>query len=165
MARSVGEIIAAGAVGINLEDGTGRVDAPILGIDEAASRIRAARNAAREAAVPIVINARIDIYLKQIGEPASRFAETVRRAEAYLAAGADCIFPFAVTDADTIGRLTRAIQAPVNIVGRAEVGEYGYATAYASVLIVLMIVVVVLIRALIGRRRVSARQARADAGA
>jgi 2-methylisocitrate lyase-like PEP mutase family enzyme len=119
VARSVGEIIAAGAVGINLEDGTGRVDAPILGIDEAASRIRAARNAAREAAVPIVINARIDIYLKQIGEPASRFAETVRRAEAYLAAGADCIFPFAVTDADTIGRLTRAIQAPVNIVGRA----------------------------------------------
>ena len=34
-------------------------------------------------------------------------------------AGADCIFPFAVTDADTIGRLTRAIQAPINIVGRA----------------------------------------------
>jgi hypothetical protein len=46
-------------------------------------------------------------------------AETVRRAEAYLAAGADCIFPFAVTDADTIGRLTQAIQAPINIVGRA----------------------------------------------
>jgi 2-methylisocitrate lyase-like PEP mutase family enzyme len=119
VAKSVGEIIAAGAVGINLEDGTGRADAPMLGIDEAASRIRAARNAAREAAVPIVINASIDIYLKQIGDPASRFAETVRRAEAYLAAGADCIFPFAVTDADTIGRLTQAIEAPINIVGRA----------------------------------------------
>jgi len=45
------------------------------------------------------------------------------------------------------------------------VGEYGYATAYASVLIVLMILVVVLIRALIGTRRVSERQARADAAA
>jgi 2-methylisocitrate lyase-like PEP mutase family enzyme len=44
-------------------------------------------NAAPEAVVLIVINARIDIYLKQIGDPASRFAETVRRAEAYLAAG------------------------------------------------------------------------------
>jgi iron(III) transport system permease protein len=54
--------------------------------------------------------------------------------------------------------------ATVNIVGRAEVGEYGYATAYASVLIVLMIVAVMLIRAVIGRRRVSARQALADAG-
>jgi hypothetical protein len=41
-------------------------------------------NAAPEAAVPIVINARIDIYLKQIGDPASRFAETARRAEAYF---------------------------------------------------------------------------------
>ena len=119
VAKSVAEIIAAGAVGINLEDGTHRTDAPMRDIDEAASRIRAARNAARETAIPIVINARIDIYLKQVGDPASRFAETVRRAEAYLAAGADCIFPFAVTDADTIRRLAQAIQAPINIVGRA----------------------------------------------
>jgi 2-methylisocitrate lyase-like PEP mutase family enzyme len=117
--KNVAEIIAAGAVGINLEDGTRLADAPMRDIDEAAARIRAARNAARAAAIPIVINARIDIYLKQVGDPASRFAETVRRAEAYLAAGADCIFPFGVADADTIGRLARAIQAPINIVGRA----------------------------------------------
>jgi iron(III) transport system permease protein len=48
--------------------------------------------------------------------------------------------------------------ATVNIVGRAEVGEYGYATAYASVLIVLMIVAVVLIRVLVGRRRLERRE-------
>ena len=52
--------------------------------------------------------------------------------------------------------------ATVNIVGRAEVGEYGYATAYASVLIVLMVVAVLLIRALVGRKRLSERQVRAD---
>ncbi|HKN57941.1 MAG TPA: ABC transporter permease subunit, partial [Gemmatimonadaceae bacterium] len=49
--------------------------------------------------------------------------------------------------------------ATVNIVGRAEVGEYGYATAYASVLIVLMILAVLLIRVLVGARRVSRREA------
>jgi iron(III) transport system permease protein len=49
--------------------------------------------------------------------------------------------------------------ATVNIVGRAEVGEYGYATAYASVLIVLMILAVLLIRVLVGTRRVSRREA------
>ena len=49
--------------------------------------------------------------------------------------------------------------ATVNIVGRAEVGEYGYATAYASVLIVVMILAVLLIRALVGARVVSQRQA------
>jgi len=48
--------------------------------------------------------------------------------------------------------------ATVNIVGRAEVGEYGYATAYASVLIVLMILAVALIRVLVGKRQVSRRE-------
>jgi len=54
--------------------------------------------------------------------------------------------------------------ATVNIVGRAEVGEYGYATAYASVLIVLMVLAVALIRALVGRRRVGGREAPAAGG-
>jgi iron(III) transport system permease protein len=53
--------------------------------------------------------------------------------------------------------------ATVNIVGRAEVGEYGYATRMRSVLIVLMIVVVVLIRALVGRRGVFGAAEAADA--
>ena len=47
-------------------------------------------------------------------------------------------------------------------VGRAEVGEYGYATAYASVLIVLMVLAVALIRALVGTRQVLRRQAAAS---
>jgi iron(III) transport system permease protein len=47
--------------------------------------------------------------------------------------------------------------ATVNIVGRAEVGEYGYATAYASVLIVLMVLAVIAIRALVGTRRLGGR--------
>jgi ABC-type Fe3+ transport system permease subunit len=49
--------------------------------------------------------------------------------------------------------------ATVNIVGRAEVGEYGYASAYASVLIVLMLTAVLVVRALVGRRRGLARLA------
>ena len=47
--------------------------------------------------------------------------------------------------------------ATVNIVGRAEVGQYGYATAYASVLIVLMMLAIGLIRALVGRRDLGRR--------
>jgi iron(III) transport system permease protein len=49
--------------------------------------------------------------------------------------------------------------ATVNIVGRAEVGEYGYATAYASVLIVLMILAVILIRVAVGKRQILRREA------
>ena len=119
VARSVADIIGAGAVGINLEDGTPNPDQLVRPIEDAAARIRAARGAADAADVPIVINARVDLYLKHVGDEAWRFTETVRRAEAYLAAGADCIFVFAVADLDLIKNLTAAIKAPVNVVGRA----------------------------------------------
>jgi len=119
VARSVTDIIGAGAVGINLEDGTPDPQQPVRTIEDAAARIRAARAAADAAGVPIVINARVDLYLKHVGDEASRFTDTVRRAEAYMAAGADCIFVFAVADLDLIKKLTAAIKAPINVVGRA----------------------------------------------
>jgi 2-methylisocitrate lyase-like PEP mutase family enzyme len=118
VANSVTDIIRAGAVGINLEDGTHRADLPIRSLEDAVARIAAARSAAQAAGVPLVINARIDLYLKKIGDDETRFAETVRRGKAYLAAGADCIFPFGLSDLSIVGDLVRALAAPVNIVGR-----------------------------------------------
>jgi 2-methylisocitrate lyase-like PEP mutase family enzyme len=119
VAKSVADIIRTGVVGCNLEDGTARSDRPIRPIDDAVARIRAAREAADAADVPLVINARVDLYLKNVGDAASRFEETVRRSKAYLAAGADCIYPFALGDTDTIARLVKALDAPINIVARA----------------------------------------------
>lgn len=119
VARSIAEIIGAGAVGVNLEDGTPNPQQPVRAVEDAAARIRAARAAANAAGVPIAINARIDLYLKNVGDDASRFTETLRRAEAYLAAGADCIFAFGHIELDVIGRLAAAIKAPLNVVGRA----------------------------------------------
>jgi 2-methylisocitrate lyase-like PEP mutase family enzyme len=120
VARSVREILGTGVAGFNLEDGTPRPDMPVRPIDDAVARIRAAREAATAAGVPAVINARVDLYLKNVGDPASRFDEAVRRGKAYLAAGADCIYPFGLADMDTIARLVKALDnAPVNIVARA----------------------------------------------
>jgi 2-methylisocitrate lyase-like PEP mutase family enzyme len=118
VANSVTDIIRAGAVGINLEDGTHRADIPIRSMEDAVARIAAARAAAQAESVPLVINARIDLYLKKIGDDETRFAETVRRGKAYLAAGADCIFPFGLSDLSIVADLVRALAAPVNIVGR-----------------------------------------------
>ena len=117
--RSVGDIIAAGAIGANLEDGTPHDAAPIRAIADAAERIHAAREAARAAAVPIVVNARTDLYLRNIGDPATRFDEAVERGKAYLAAGADCFYPIGLRDPDTIGRLVKALAAPINVNVRA----------------------------------------------
>ncbi|MFZ3234865.1 MAG: isocitrate lyase/phosphoenolpyruvate mutase family protein [Stellaceae bacterium] len=117
--KSVREIIEAGAVGINLEDGTPRGATPIRTIADMAERIRAGRETARAAGVAIVINARTDLYLRNIGDPASRFDEAVERGKAYLAAGADCFYPITLSDRDTIARLVTALRAPVNINVRA----------------------------------------------
>jgi len=119
VARSIGNIIEAGAVGVNLEDGVRSPDAPIRSVEDAADRIRAAREAARSAGVPIVINARTDLFIRNVGEPDWRFEEAVSRARAYLAAGADCFYPISLHDAATLGRLAQAVAAPVNINVRA----------------------------------------------
>jgi len=109
----------AGAVGVNLEDGTPHGPVPIRSPKEAADRIRAAREAAKAAAVPIVINGRTALYLRNIGDEASRFDETVERGRAYLSAGADCVYPIGLHDPATIGRLVKALGAPININVRA----------------------------------------------
>jgi 2-methylisocitrate lyase-like PEP mutase family enzyme len=119
VAASVTEILAAGVVGFNIEDGTFRPDEPVRSIEDAVARIRAAREAATAAGVPAVINARIDLYIKNVGDPTTRFEETVRRGKAYLAAGADCIYPFGLADMETIASLVKALDAPINIVARA----------------------------------------------
>jgi 2-methylisocitrate lyase-like PEP mutase family enzyme len=116
--RSIADIIGTGAVGVNLEDGL-RGAPPIRSIEDATARIRAAREAARAAGVPIVINARTDVYIKNLGDEESRFDEAVARGRAYLAAGADCFYPITLRDTATIGRLVQALQAPININVRA----------------------------------------------
>jgi len=142
--KSVRDIIDAGAVGVNLEDGTSGGAAAVRTLADAAERIRAAREAARAAGVPIVINARTDLYLRNVGDPAARFDETVERGKAYLAAGADCVYPITLRDPDTMGRLVKALAAPVNVNVRAgspsvaELERLGVARASTASQIALM---------------------------
>lgn len=117
VARHVAEIIAAGVVGINLEDGR-HADPPMRSVEDAASRIAAARQVADHVGIPIVINARCDLYFYGLGSDAERFAETVARCRAYVAAGADCVYPFGLRDPGIIGALVAALGVPVNITGR-----------------------------------------------
>ena len=119
--KRISEILQTGVVGFNIEDGTTSPDQPVRSIEDASARIRAARAAAVTAGLPAVINARVDLYIKNVGDPASRFAETVKRGKAYLAAGADCIYPFGLADVEIIERLVKALDnAPVNIVARPD---------------------------------------------
>ena len=119
--KRITEILQTGVVGFNIEDGTTSPDQPVRSIEDASARIHAARAAAVTAGLPVVINARVDLYIKNVGDPASRFAETVKRGKAYLAAGADCIYPFGLADLEIIERLVKALgNTPVNIVARPD---------------------------------------------
>jgi 2-methylisocitrate lyase-like PEP mutase family enzyme len=110
--------IGVGAVGMNLEDGRHGDAAsgdPLNPLDEQVERVAAARAAADSAGMPFVLNARTDVFLRQVGAPEGRLRAAVERANAYRAAGADCLFVPGVVDAGTIGALVREIDGPLNI--------------------------------------------------
>ena len=117
--NNVREIIAAGVVGINIEDSDLRVKGTLRSVEDAAGRVRAVRRAANDAGVPIVLNARTDVFHLNVGEASARPAEALHRARAYLEAGADCIFLFGHPELTVVAELAQSIKAPVNIVGRA----------------------------------------------
>lgn len=119
VAETTEAVIRACGVGFNLEDSTNDPSKPLLKIEEQVERIRAAREAAERAGVRVVINARTDVFLMQVGEAGERLQETVRRANAYRGAGADCIFVPGVTDLTTLSELVRNIPAPLNVLATA----------------------------------------------
>jgi 2-methylisocitrate lyase-like PEP mutase family enzyme len=110
--ETIRRVIDAGAVGVNLEDGN-------LSPDEHARRVAAARQAADAAGVALYVNARTDVFLRGLGEPAGRLKNAVERAAAYLAAGADGIFVPGVVDPETVKTLVAEIDAPLNVMAGA----------------------------------------------
>jgi 2-methylisocitrate lyase-like PEP mutase family enzyme len=114
-ARTATGVIEAGAVGMNLEDGTFDPACPLADRALQVEKIRAVREAALNAGVGIVLNARTDVYLRELGAPESRYGEAIVRARAYRDAGADCVFVPGLRDPDTIARLVRELGCPVNI--------------------------------------------------
>ncbi|MCF2527978.1 isocitrate lyase/PEP mutase family protein [Yinghuangia soli] len=121
VAETVAGVVAAGAVGINIEDAA-RPPA------ELASRIEAARRAVERAGAELFVNARIDTFLFGLGEPETRLPETLKRARMYVDAGADGIFVPGVADSTTIAALAAEISVPLNVMagpGTPPVGELG----------------------------------------
>lgn len=114
-ARTARDVIQAGAVGLNLEDATGNSSKPLFDLSLQVEKIRAVQEAARRLGTVLVLNARTDVYLLEIGEPAKRYGEALDRLAAFRDAGADSVFVPGLTDAATIGRLVKDLKCPVNI--------------------------------------------------
>lgn len=118
-ARTARLVIEVGAVGMNFEDATGEPDHPLTDLRLQLERIRAIREVAQNLGIKLVLNARTDVYLAQVGDPAKRYDESLRRLAAYRDAGADCVFVPGLSDAETTRRIVADLQCPVNILAAA----------------------------------------------
>ncbi|MFJ5547594.1 isocitrate lyase/phosphoenolpyruvate mutase family protein [Streptomyces sp. NPDC093225] len=109
VAETVRRVLAAGIVGVNLEDG-------LRPVAEQTERLAAARAAANAAGVPLYLNARIDTHrLLPAGTRGRWLPETLERAHAYAAAGADGVFVLGTLRADEVRALVSASPLPVNV--------------------------------------------------
>lgn len=127
VAETVRLAIAAGAVGCNLEDGSGDPAAPLVPLEQMVARLKAARAAADASGLPFVLNARTDGFWAGGSGPAV-LEEAIRRGRAYAAAGADCVFVPLLREPEAIGRAVAEIPAPLNLLfltGGPTLKDYG----------------------------------------
>jgi 2-methylisocitrate lyase-like PEP mutase family enzyme len=121
-AELVAALRSAGAAGCNLED-SDYAAGGLRDADRHADWLRAVRQAASEDGYPLVINARVDVFLGPFlagaagpGTQAELVPEALRRANAYLDAGADCVFPILLWEEDPLRHFMSEVRGPVNVV-------------------------------------------------
>ena len=119
VAETARELIAAGAVGMNLEDGVEGKPELLADMNRQKEIILAVLGVAASARVPLVLNARTDIFLYGIGPAETRLARAMDRLNAYRAGGAQSLFAPGVKDKETILQLTRGVTGPLNILATA----------------------------------------------
>jgi 2-methylisocitrate lyase-like PEP mutase family enzyme len=128
----VAALADAGAAGCNLEE-TDHANDSIRDAAEQADWLRRVREAATEAGFPLVINARIDVFLAGSGPHGDLVADSLDRAAAYLEAGADCVYPIALREPPVVRTFVSEAGGPVNILALpqapsvAELTELGVA--------------------------------------
>jgi 2-methylisocitrate lyase-like PEP mutase family enzyme len=136
----------AGATGCNLEDSDYAADA-LRDPGDHAAWLKAVRQAASDDDYPLVINARVDVFLHPFlagagpGTQEELVPEAVRRADAYLEAGVDCVFPITLWEAGALRLFMSEVGGPVNIVALppapaiSELAELGVARVSWGVLL------------------------------
>jgi 2-methylisocitrate lyase-like PEP mutase family enzyme len=151
MEETARELLEAGAIGLNLEDSSEN-ESVLVELPAYLEKLQAIHAVSKAADVPVVINARTDAYWWKGATPENRLAETVRRANAFREASADCVFVPGLYSSEDIGRLLLESPGPINIlatpktppipelqklgVARVSFGSGGYRTAIGAFRIV-----------------------------
>ena len=109
--RTARAVVSAGAVGMNLEDTVAESAALLADLETQCAVVREIS----ELGLPLVLNARTDILLAEVGEASTRLSHTIERLNAFLEAGADCVFAPGTGDRETIALLAGEIKGPLNV--------------------------------------------------
>jgi 2-methylisocitrate lyase-like PEP mutase family enzyme len=118
--ESVTRCVATGVAGLSIEDSTGDESSPLFELPEAVERLRAARQAIDRSGADVLLTARAECY--HVGHP-DPFRESVRRLQAYAAAGADVLFaPGPQTPAEIAALVAAVAPAPVNLLVVGDIG-------------------------------------------
>lgn len=121
--RLIGGLLAAGAVGLNIEDTVHKEGKRLRTPEEHAALVGALRKAADASGVHVVVNARTDLFLRQDGEEADRVERAVSRLKLAAGAGADSLYPVGRHDPETLRRLTSELPLPVNAIALPDVDD------------------------------------------
>jgi len=110
----------AGAVGFNIEDGQAPASCPLADPVLQSEKIAALKEAGARTGVPVFVNARTDVFWLGVGTGREAMEEALRRAEAYVRAGADGIFIPGLVDREDIARAAAAIPVPLNLLASSK---------------------------------------------
>jgi 2-methylisocitrate lyase-like PEP mutase family enzyme len=120
VAESVTQCVATGVAGLSIEDATGDPQSPLYDLPIAIERVRAAREAIDRSGDDVLLTARAECY--HVGHP-DPFPESVRRLQAYAAAGADVLFAPGPQNAAEIKALVEAVAPkPLNLLVVRDIG-------------------------------------------
>jgi 2-methylisocitrate lyase-like PEP mutase family enzyme len=120
VAGSVARCVETGVAGLSIEDATGDSSSPLYDLPSAVDRVRAAREAIDQSGADVMLTARAECY--HVGHP-DPFRESVRRLEAYAAAGADVLFAPGPQDPEEIKALVAAVAPkPLNLLVVRDIG-------------------------------------------
>ncbi|WP_422035260.1 isocitrate lyase/PEP mutase family protein [Reyranella sp.] len=109
-AETIRQAAGVGLVGGSIEDATGNPDQPLFDIETAATRIKAAVDAARSLPVPFVLTARAEGFLRGKAD----LGDVIKRLQAYEAAGADVLFAPGLPDLAAVKKVCGALRKPFN---------------------------------------------------
>ncbi len=118
--QNISLLLDTGVVGINFEDSFDH-SSRLRPVPEQVERIQAVREAAARKGIHLVVNARADSFFAEgFSTDEERIEDVITRSNAYIQAGADCVYPIGRGDRETLSILRNRISAPINVLASAK---------------------------------------------